>query len=88
MPRDRLRGGLLLCASYSFDFSAIIPMAADQTGAEPAGHFVGGTDGYGLVTAFNFASAEPVRGSLAGAGLPGFIVAFGGLLAWHRRRHT
>ena len=77
-----------------------IPCATNPTGCQvlagaaflPAGNFYlniegtgGGTSGYGgdLTTA---PAAVPVPA--VGAGLPGLIAAFGGFLAWRRRRNA
>jgi len=54
-------------------------------GFDSAIRWAGGIGASGLVL-LEFASAAPVPGPIVGTGLPGLVMAFGGLIAWCCRR--
>lgn len=75
----------------SFSFGNLIAGAyrliitGDVTG-QNGGFLGGGVVGYGGLFTTAAVQAAPVPGPIAGAGLPGLLMALGGLIAWRRRR--
>jgi hypothetical protein len=59
-----------------------LAIEGDVTGRN-GGFLGGGFVGYGGTIAV---VASPVPGPIVGAGLPGMVMALGGLIAWRRRR--
>jgi hypothetical protein len=77
--RAIVASGLIIQTSGSggFDPTAVTYTASYTQNTGPGGQ---------INASFND-STVAVPGPIAGAGLPGLVAAFGGLLAWRRRRH-
>ncbi|UPJ53260.1 FxDxF family PEP-CTERM protein [Bradyrhizobium sp. 200] len=75
----------------SFSFGNLIAggyqlvITGDVTGRN-GGFLGGGLAGYGGLFTTTTVQAAPVPGPIVGAGLPGLVMALGGLIAWRRRR--